>query len=478
MRALGSVSLAAVCALSLAVAFGPGSASASPRRNVILIVTDDQPIGTLQQMGNVRALAQRGTLFRQAVVSNSLCCPSRATILTGLFSGHTGVWTNGDGGLRVGGWPAFRKHGINDDGTPFGGDGNNERRTLAYYLRHAGYRTGLFGKYLNHYEMSGGGMPPVPPGWSSWHSFVGANGTYYGYRSSDGGVPHWHGTAPSAYSTNVFGRKAVTFLRSHAIQSGSVPFFLYYAPFAPHGPITPAPGDGDVRAPVGFESRAYNEGDVSDKPAYVRAAPRISASTHASLDAAWDRMFGTLRSVDRWVGRFAEALPPLVRQRTIFIFMSDNGFEWGDHRLNYKVYPYERSIRIPLIFAGPGIRHATSPALASNADITPTVLDLVGLRGVGGPFDGRSLRPVLSGNRESVHREILLEHLQMPIAPSYCGVRTWRWTYVLYASGFQELYDLKRDPAELRNIAPNKPHIRKRLRVRTLAACDPLPPGW
>jgi arylsulfatase A-like enzyme len=454
----------------------PALAAAPP--NIVLILTDDQPINTLQKMPNVLALARRGITFRRALVSNPLCCPSRATLLTGLFAGHTGVWTNGDGSVRWGGWPAFRHNGLNDDGTLFRGDGNNERRTLARYLHRAGYRTGLFGKYLNHYKASDGTAPPIPPGWSSWHSFVGGNASYYDYRSSDNGVLHAHGSRPRDYSTDVFGRKARAFLASPHIQDGTQPFFMFYTPFAPHGSVVPANRDLDVRAPTSFQTRAYNERDVRDKPAYVRSTPLLTKHDHDRMAKTWDRVYGALRSVDLWVGRFQRVLPKAVRRRTIFIFTSDNGQEWGNHRLTYKVYPYERSVRVPLIVAGPGIVHGTTGTPAVNADLLPTILDLVRLDGVGGPYDGRSLRPVLHGIGTVSRTAILLEHLTMKQAPSYCGVRTRDWKYVLYRGGFQELYNLGRDPSELHNVARFRPQIRRQLRHRTLRLCHPRPPDW
>jgi arylsulfatase A-like enzyme len=217
-------------------------------------------------MPHVLDLADRGTSFDRAFVSNPLCCQSRATILTGLFSGHTGVWTNGYGGAAVGGWPAFREQGRTNDGSLFGGDGNNEGRTVALSLQQAGYATGLFGKYLNHFETRSGDTPPTPVGWTSWHSFVGSNGAYYDYQTDDDGVVHTHGNDPNDYSTDVFGRHARAFLRSPRIQDGTRPFFLFFSPFAPHSDMTPAPQDADVRAPGSFASPAYNELDVSDKP--------------------------------------------------------------------------------------------------------------------------------------------------------------------------------------------------------------------
>jgi len=445
--------------------------------NVILILTDDQVMDTLQKMPHVLDLVTRGMSFDQAFASNPLCCPSRATILTGLSSGHTGVWTNGYGGKTVGGWTAFREQGRTNNGLLFDGNGNNEKRTVALWLQQAGYATGLFGKYLNHYETRTGDAPPTPRGWTSWHSFIGGNGDYYDYQTDDNGVLHTHGSGADDYSTDVFGEHARRFLRSPKIQDGTQPFFLYFSPFAPHSDMVPAPQDEDVRAPGSFASPAYNERNVSDKPAYVRDRPLLGDKSYEKMSAQWDRMYGTLRSVDRWLGRFERALPNPVLSRTIFIFTSDNGYAWGDHRLNYKEYPYERSVHVPLIMAGPGIRQGSSDALAQNMDLTPTILDLTGVAG-GGPFDGASLVPVLTGSGPPPHKEILLEHLTTSHLPSYCGLRTARWTYVRYRAGFQELYNLERDPDQMHNVASSHPRQRRVLSHRTNAACDPKPPDW
>ena len=201
---------------------------------MIVVLTDDQTVGTLQLMPNVRALAHRGTTFAHAFISNSLCCPSPIAVLTGLTSGHTGVWTNGDHDRRWGGWSSFTHNALTRRGAPYDG-GDNDGRTIAVALRDAGYKTGLYGKYLNHYEVPGGAAPPIPPGWTNWFSFLGKNGGYYNYSISDQGHVERYGAAPHDYSTDVVGRAARGFLKSPGIQDGSRPFFLYYAPFAPHG---------------------------------------------------------------------------------------------------------------------------------------------------------------------------------------------------------------------------------------------------
>ena len=444
--------------------------------NVIVILTDDQTVGTLQLMPNVRALARRGTTFAHAFISNSLCCPSRSAILTGLTSGHTGVWTNGDHDRRWGGWSSFTHNALTQRGGPYDG-GDNDGRTIAVALRDAGYKTGLYGKYLNHYEVPRGAAPPIPPGWTNWFSFLGKNGGYYDYSILDQGNVERYGARPRDYSTDVVGRAARGFLESPGIQDGSRPFFLYYAPFAPHGRWIPGPRDLRVKAPVPFESPAFDEPNVSDKPAYVRDATPLTAKRVRRLTMLWNDVYGTLRDVDRWVGRFQRVLPPSVLDNTVVIFMSDNGVEWGDHGLTYKGYPYERSIAVPLIFAGPHIVHGVNQGLASNLDIAPTIADLAGAS-LPGRVDGTSLVPALTGTGPIPTKGVLLEHLSMWLAPSYCGLRTRRWKYVVYRNGTQELYDLRSDPYELRNLAGMRPLVRARLRSKTFAACDPLPPDW
>ena len=453
-------------------------ASGSPEPNVIVILTDDQTVGTLQLMPNVRALARRGMTFSNAFISNSLCCPSRSSILTGLTSGHTGVWTNGDyHSHKWGGWSAFQHKALNMDGSVYDG-GDNAGRTIAVALSDAGYRTGLYGKYLNHYELADSNVaPPIPAGWTNWFSFVGKNGSYYDYTISDQGHLEEHGWGGKNYSTDVLGGAAHRFLQRRDVQDGSQPFFLYFAPYAPHGRAVPGPVDHGVRAPIPFESGAFNERTVSDKPPFVSDTGLIGAVELANHARWWNRMYGALVDVDRWVGKFERTLPAPVLADTVFVFLSDNGVEWGDHRLEFKGYPYERSIRVPLIIAGPGIEHGVNRSLASNLDIAPTIMDLTGVTPPG-PFDGTSLVPALAGTGQIKTKAVLLEHMSLKWAPSYCGLRTRRWKYVVYRGGEDELYDLSSDPYELHNVAPSEPRVRHRLHARTVSACEPLPPDW
>src|SRR5262245_1037864 len=148
------VGSAALLTLALTAPSHMAGAQTTPPPNFVFILTDDQSVGTLSGMANVTALAQAGTRFNNAIISNPLCCPSRTAILTGLYSHDSGVYTNGDGNDPHGGFPVFT---ANDD----------EDRTFALALQQVGYTTGLFGKYLNHYDGSS------QPGWDAFHSFVG-----------------------------------------------------------------------------------------------------------------------------------------------------------------------------------------------------------------------------------------------------------------------------------------------------------------
>jgi len=275
--ALGSLAL-------VVLSFGRAAAQPTRRPNFVFILTDDQPVGTVGGMRNVSAIMANGTAFEDAIISNPLCCPSRATILTGLYSHDNGVYTNG-GGDPFGGYPAFAAH-------------DDQDRTFALALHDAGYDVGLFGKYLNHYD----GSPQ--PGWDAFDSFVGSNGSYYNYDwTTDFGAPVFHGSDAADYSTDVAGSAANDWLAS---RNPTQPFFLYFSPFGPHAPITPAPQDVGATTSTSFATAAYNEADVSDKPSYIQARGLYGSSEATKLGTRWDDQYATLLSIDRWVGAFRD----------------------------------------------------------------------------------------------------------------------------------------------------------------------------
>src|SRR5919112_4826142 len=215
--------------------------------NIVFILTDDMRKDDLKYMPNTRSeLRAKGMSFSNAFVSNALCCPSRATIMRGQYAHNTGVWSN-MANTSEGGWKAYRNNGLEQD-------------NVATRLDAAGYKTGLFGKYLNGYNQ---GNTYIPPGWDRW--FGAGAFRYFDYDANDQGTIRHFGTSDSDYVTDVVGEKAKTFISTSAAQGK--PFFAYVAPIAPHTPATPAPRDrhsyDGVKAP---RLPSFHEKDVSDKP--------------------------------------------------------------------------------------------------------------------------------------------------------------------------------------------------------------------
>ena len=422
-----------------------------------MILTDDERRGTLRWMPSVwNQVVRKGTRYPNAMVPTSVCCPSRASILTGLFAHSTKVWSNSAG------WRTFRKAGM-------------EQRTVAVWLRRAGYRTGLVGKYLNEF-----GGSTRPPGWRIWHSFVGTNGSYYDYQLlNTGGSLTSFGSAPSDYSTDVLRRYAVRFLRSTPADR---PLFLYFAPYAPHGPATPAPRDTFLPSPLAPFSRPdFNESDVSDKPPWIRSLPLVSRS---GVDTYRANQYRSLQAVDRAVHRIIEVQKARSRLRnTLFIVLSDNGEMWGEHRIVGKFVPYDSATRVPLAIRWTKRVPAgtTDRRIALNLDIPVTIAAAAHVPT--DPVEGRNL---LGGRRragfvlEAAAAHSLGGNGTNVTRPAYCGWRSLRFLYVRYANGRQELYDYARDPYELtdRHAFRSMADVKLRLRHKTRLACDPPPPGY
>ncbi len=452
--------LRAGAVLGIVLALAPvGSARAqAPPPDIVVVVTDDQRFDSLWAMPVVRAeLVARGASFRDAFVVNPICCPSRASILTGAYSHTTGVYRQAP---PYGRWEWF------PDGS-----------TLATWLDDAGYTTALVGKYLDGYQHAAlTGV--VPPGWDRWVAFVHA--AYHDYTLTVDGTVRAYGSAPSDYSTDVLGREAAAIVRA-----ARGPLFLYLAPAAPHGPAPPAPGDEGAFADLApWRPPSYDESDVTDKPAWVRALPLLDAAERERIDTLRRNQYASLLSVDRAVGAVLDALRKTGRlENTLIVYTSDNGIAWGEHRWSKKEAPYEEVIRVPLVVrwdAG-GVRPGSSPdGPALNVDIAPTIAEAVGVAAPGA--EGVSLLPVLRGSAEGPPRQdFLIEHLEgtNPV-PTYCAVRSLGWTYVRYTDGEEELYDLGSDPWQLQNLArdPAAADVREAMRSRLQALCDPPPPGY
>ncbi|HXJ67181.1 MAG TPA: sulfatase [Actinomycetota bacterium] len=434
------------------------------RPNIVLILTDDQRWDTLKWMPNVQELlADHGVTFTNAFVPNSLCCPSRTTILTGRYSHSTGVWSNE---WPFGGWKVF--HGRGEEGS-----------TIATWLHGAGYHTALIGKYLNDFgDAAQAGY--VPPGWDRFVSFGNNNGAHYNYDLTIDGNIRPYGGDLSDFSTDVFADKAVNWI--HSTQG---PLFLYYAPYAPHEPYKNLPPRDDC-PPLGpYDPPSFGEADVSDKPPYIADLPWTRAD---SSKQSWIRrgQCNLIKGVDRSVGQIVAALQATNRlSNTMIVFMSDNGYLWGEHRAYFKAKPYDEALRVPMVVRYDPMTKAprTDSHLVLNVDIAQTFAALAGIAAPG--TEGRSLLPLVAGANVPWRTDFLLEHSygsedKSYRAPDYCGLRSADWMYVTYMLGAQELYDLRSDPFELNNLArdPGSQGQLDKMRADVFRRCNPLPPRF
>jgi N-acetylglucosamine-6-sulfatase len=456
------VVLAAGCVLA------PCAAAARP--NILLILTDDQRWDTVgQSMPTVeQELGGHGVTFTNAFAVNPLCCPSRATILTGRYSHSTGVYGNAP---------------------PYGGSGwFEDDSTIATWLRKAGYRTGFVGKYLNGY--GGAWAPPtlnrwfVPPGWDRWFGF---DGGYYDYHVSANGMNILYGTSDADYSTDVFTREAVSFLDAPS----TAPFFLVYAPYAPHAPVGVPARHGSAFAGIPpWRPPAFDEADTSDKPSWVRIRQPLTPEETAKIDEMRRLQLASQLAVDDGVDAILGSLRASGRmENTMVVFLSDNGLLWGEHRIwNRKNSAFEESIRVPLVIRYDPLVDAprSNDRLVGNVDLAPTFAALAGIKAPGA--EGRSLLPLLGATAADPppwRTRLLVEHLRgaegaAVEVPTFCAVRTDRYKYVAYATREEELYDLVADPAELVNRAAD-PTLRTELlglRADVRRLCNPPPPGF
>jgi arylsulfatase A-like enzyme len=403
-----------------------------------------------------RLLVDEGVAFTNGYVVNPVCCPSRASILTGTYSHSTGVYTNRP---PNGGFAGF-----------------DDESTLATWLHDAGYRTGMFGKYFNGYRQT----TYVPPGWDRWFATY-HGGAYYDYVAVSDGEIQRFGSDRSSYGTTVLQNEAVSFIEE---TDPSTPVFVYWATHAPHEPATPERRDRDE-----FESlrrwrpRSYDEADADDKPSYVQRLPRIDADAAAEIDAFRSRQIQSLQSVDRAVQGLVATLRETGRlENTLIVFTSDNGMLWGEHRWHSKSVPYEEAIAVPFVVRFDAVidEPRTDDSLVLNIDLAPTFTAAAAAEAP--PMEGRSLLSLIRGDRSSWRSAFLVEHVgeRSHGAPTFCAVHTDRHVLVRYDTGEEELYDLARDPGQLVNRAGWDRYraVRRELLASLRRLCDPAPPGY
>ena len=309
----------------------------------------------------------------------------------------------------------------------------------------------LVGKYLNSYEWEDGHH--VPSGWDEWHAFLG-RAPYYDYDLSENGTPVHYGLEEEDYQTDVLTRKARDAVRRSA--GDGRPLFLYLAPGAPHERHTAAERhEGlfeDARAP---RPPYFDEPDVTDKPDWVRNLPRLSAEEEAALDQVQRERLEMLQALDELVVGVVEELSAAGEVDNTCLFVaSDNGYHLGEHRIaDGKGTAYEESIRVPLAVRGPGIPAGRkTKQMALNIDLAPTFAKLAAAS-IPAFVDGRSLKPTFAQDAASWRTAFLEEFRAGQKVPPHVSVRTSEGKkLVQYASGAEELYDLKADPHELENL--------------------------
>lgn len=386
-----------------------GSLSAvEDQPNILVIYTDDQRSNTFDAMPGVQSrIAADGVTFTNSFVTTPLCCPSRATFLTGLYAHNHGVLIN-----------------------RFSTQILDATSTLATWLDPT-YETAFVGKYLNPYKSSiRQGTAVIPHGWDYWVAIDGV--PKYDFTLFDNGV--YRDSDPDEYATDALTDSAVSF-----IEGADEPFFLWLSYNAPHAPNDDPPG---VTCPLDF--------------------PGQQSCSLAAIDQALDRVL--------------DALGDQINN-TFIVFTSDNGVSWGEHiPIAKKSCPYEECLRVPLIIRYPPVTGAGGfnvGAFVLNIDLAPTIAEIAG---VATPeVDGLSLLGLLqSGGLPQARPDFLFEMADMEDDPSgrIEGVRANKWKLIVQADGSQELYKIKRDPGENKNLI-NKPRFQQ-IRQSMLARLDVL----
>lgn len=420
--------------------------------NVLIIVTDDQRQGLSVMPRTRRLFRKEGRVLPHFFATSPLCCPSRASIFTGRYPHNHGVHNN-----------SLAKK-------------LDQRFTIQAYLQEAGYRTGYFGKYFNGWPVDEG-----PPSFDEWASFTSNEDRDY-YR---GGVWNVNGELQqiNQYATKFVGDQSVSFLEESELTGDDQPWLMYVAPTAPHHPFTAAPRFKDAPIAHWPGNPALNERDLSDKPEFVRdnrnGSPRKARRIRRT-------QFRTLKSVDLQLGRIFDTLNRLDEDRETFaIFVSDNGYLWGEHQLLGKRSSYLQTVSVPMLMRWPGQIPPGSQdkRFTANVDIAPTILDAAGLSPPSDPpMDGRSLLD------ESWSRSELLFEFGPDKSrghPTWAALLTKRFHYTEYywdddgSLREREFYDLEQDPWELNNAFgdddpnndPLRPH-RLHQRLKTARACS------
>ena len=426
--------------------------------NIVFILADDldDDSESIARMENLRSLVTgSGVTLNNAYVTQSLCCPSRASILRGQYPHNTGVTSN-----------------RGEDYADFVSSGR-EASTFATWIHDAGYQTAYFGKYLNGYDTT-----RIPPGWDRWFSDFGRSEDQ---RFNDQGTLVTFDPDKHLFE-DVLRDETLEWLKG---RDASKPFLAVVSTHAPHGPAKPAPRhanlfpDADLPKPASF-----NEAQVSDKNEWVRQLPPLSRAQIDAMERLYPNRLRVMEGVDEMLGAVVSELRAQGELESTYIFFSsDNGFHMGQHRLTQgKETAYEEDIAVPMIVRGPGVpEDATRRHLVLNQDLAPTFADIADAP-VPDFVDGRSFLAVLGDNPPDAWRTGFLVRAQatdyrqegMVPMPTNLALRTARYEYIDYPSGKDELYDMDTDRYQVDSVHASAPAdllARMRAQLELLQGC-------
>jgi len=373
----------------------PGSAA--PRRpNIVLVLTDDQDVslGSLQFMPRLtKYVREQGAHFHNGFVSTPMCCPSRSSLLTGLYVHNHHVFTN------------------NDNCSSTHWQDTHEHKTFATYLAQAGYSTAYFGKYLNKYSGD-----HIPPGWGEWAGLV-RNSRFYNYSINyNGDVRHHGDTYERDYLPDIITNRSLAFMTQSSLEEPETPFLAVLSYPGPHGPEDSAPQYKDLFFNVTtHHTPAYDFAPNPDKQWILRHTDKMLPVHKQFTDLLMTKRLQTLQSVDSAVEQVYSQLARLGQLDNTYIFYtSDHGYHLGQFGLvKGKASSFDFDTRVPFLVSGPGIAPLSSrqqPVL--NIDLAPTFLDIAGLTKPP-HMDGKSILPLFAKENKKFRDSFLIERGKM-----------------------------------------------------------------
>lgn len=419
-------------------------------RNVVFILSDDHRYDAMSFLGHqfaktpvMDSLAKNGAYLKNALVTTSLCSPSRASILTGLYT--------------------FR-HRVIDNNRPI------PPGTVYFpqYLQKAGYATGFFGKW----HMGGGNDSPKP-GWDNWVSFAG-QGHYLPPKPDYTLNVNGERVKQKGYITTELTDYAIDWLKQQ--KPAKKPFFLYLSHKAVHANFTPDDQYEDSFKDLPFKRPASENATASDRhrPRWLRDQRNswhgVDFPYHSELDIEryYKRYCETLRSVDDSIGRVLQQLKDMgIYEETLVIYMGDNGFMFGEHGLIDKRVAYETSMRVPMLVQCPELIKGGTVVeeMIANIDVGPTVMEAMGLKAPP-HMDGASFLPLARGESIPWREQFLYVYYwekNFPQTPTTFAIRTPKAKYITYYGLWDadEFFDLAADPEESKNLIFDPAHAKK-----------------